>query len=235
MKKMKKGDLHMERTITTTLTGAEVKKALSTAVGGIYKGKDIYRCAPISIFKDFMVTEEGIVIKLNSYTTMTIKISDDDIFDNLALPRENVYDVYDEYGECDEWYGNRYFEYAVNLEDYDMILCFNTSKANNNEVTVEMLSDLVGDGHSDDLRYTVVSNGDEGLSIEVNNAYVRVHMDDEMICILSDECADGTIISISFEIIDKIYNYSLKAGYISYIIVFNNDMLPIAINMCNRY
>lgn len=229
----------MKRAMATTLTGAEVKKALSAAVGGIYKGKDIYRCAPISIFKDFIVTEEGVVIKLNSYTTMTIKISDDDIFDNLALPCENAYDEYDEcdaYDECDEWYGNRYFEYAVNLEDYDMILCFNTSKAGrDNEITVAMLSDLVGDEHSDGLRYTVVSDGDGVLDIEVNNAYVRVHMDDEMICILSDECADGTIISISFEIIDKIYNYSLKAGYISYIIVFNNDMLPIAINMCNRY
>lgn len=221
-KKMIKENLHMERTMATTLTGAEVKKALSAAVGGIYRGKDVYQCVPISIFKDYTVTEAGIVIRLNNCTTMTIEIEDDEAYVNFAIPGENTYE---------EWHGSGYFEYAFNFEGYDIALCFNTGKADgDNEITIPILKELVGDGKSD-LKYSVSSEDSGELCIDASNADVEVNTDDGVIYI-STGCATVTV---SLAIVDKVYNQSLDSGNICYDIVFNNGMPPMSINMYNIY
>lgn len=221
-KKMIKENLHMERTMATTLTGAEVKKALSAAVGGIYRGKDVYQCVPISIFKDYTVTEAGIVIRLNNCTTMTIEIEDDETYVNFAIPGKNIYE---------EWHGSGYFEYAFNFEGYDIALCFNTGKADgDNEITIPILKELVGDGKSD-LKYSVSSEDSGELCIDASNADVEVNTDDGVIYI-STGC---TTVTVSLAIVDKVYNQSLDSGNICYDIVFNNGMPPMSINMYNIY
>lgn len=196
-------------------TGRQVKELLGKVSGAIYMTNGIYN-VPISIFKDFTITENEIKINLGKCTAFIIPISDSEEYTNLATPGEDGDEVDEALRES--WNGSTYFEYEFEIADYQ--LYFNTSSYGI-KLTFEQFKELTDVRNYSIFKIMSIDTG--SFYIDMDNCTINV--DEHEIGISS--ARTNTIFDES--IINAIYNDSDDSDGIAYRVEFNNGMPDIEI------
>lgn len=198
----------------TKLTGKQVKELLAKA-NGIYVAKNISDILTDYFSKaNFTVTDDGLEIAVNQFTTIKLPIADDfDNYFNYAVAGEN---------DDEEWDSSTYFDYKFYVEGY--MLCFYV-KDKGDTLTLEQLKELVETKRISAFRAESIDGG--SFSISLSECIIDV--DTKSYSPKIELITNDSNIILDSEIINEIYNDSDDSDSICYRIEFNNGAPDITI------
>lgn len=193
----------MSKTVSTVLTGKEVKELIGKAIGGFYLSKNHSEYVVTDFFNNCTVSDDSIQFAVEDPITLRIPISDSESYTNYAIAGEN---------DDEEWDGSTYFDYHIEVSGY--ALCFNTTDKGN-ELTWEQFKELTNDNY---VNFEIRSVNAGSLYINVNNCTIDVTEHEIEI----NSHGVNTIFDKS--IIDAVYNDSVESEDVCYRFEFNNGM-----------
>ncbi len=194
------------------VTGAQVKRLLTRAVGGIYMSRGFHDILT-DYSETYIITETALEIKIEDATILTIPINETEQYINYAISGEDL-------ARADTWEGSTIFAYKFYLEEY--MICFNLEDKGT-KFTWTQFQELTNSKNN--AIFKVSSKDTCAFYLAVDNCTIDVN--DREIEINSNRVN----VIIDKDIVDTIYNDSTSTLNICYRLKFNNGMPEILINV----